>query len=481
MLSPFTHGRRGPATWACELPFICEAVACDAVGATAPLQTTLRPTRRRWRLRTVLASPRTPLPTGAEHMERSSISALVILVIVWLVASAFVLINRWLHDRRVRTLRRVVNGAPIPGAASIDTLDIVQRIVARRSRRAVYRLVADTSLPRHVTERCALYSLEKWGLARMLRDADPHGGPKWRRVSALLALAHIRAPGVHALLERALVDPDQDVASAALVALHRMGDRRAAEVLVAALAAGSHAPSRIATQLDMFPIPIDDLLQPLLTDARADARYWAVSLLRHAPDDPSLAARIAALATDPHPPVRRAVLGTLGALGAPGASHVAEQLLDDPVGYVRAHAVRLFADARTRDAGPDAVKEATSRLAPLLGDREWDVRLAVKESLVQLGPTAWRDIAAMLDSPDRFARNGAAEVLQNLGLVDRLVREIGDGGQANVELVDVLERAFRAGGHAMVGAAAARAAGTPAASAEALLARLGFAGTGLTE
>ncbi len=414
-------------------------------------------------------------------MERSSFWALGVLGLVWLLASSFVLLNRWLHDRRKRAMRTVVQRVVSPDDASLsgpDTPHLIERIIAHRSRRAVYRMVADTSLPRHVTESCVAYSMEKWGLPRMLGDAQPGARPKWRRVSALLALAHMRSPGVHALLEGALADADQDVAGAALVALHELGDRRAAEILVAALAAGSHAPSRIATQLDTFPTPIDDLLQPLLTDSRADARYWAVSLLRHSADLPALGASIAALAADPHPPVRKAVLGTLGALGALDARRVAERLLGDPVPYVRAHAVRLYADARLREAGPNAISGATIRLVPLLADKEWDVRLAVKESLVLLGPAAWRDIAVALEWPDRFARNGAAEVLQNLGLVDILVREIGSGADVDTEIIAVLERAFRAGGPAMVDAAAARAAGTPIASAEALLARLGFVGPG---
>jgi HEAT repeat protein len=262
------------------------------------------------------------------------------------------------------------------------------------------------------------------------------------------------------------------------VALHRLGDRAAATILVTALAERSHAPSRIASQLDQFPIPIADLLLPMLSDDRPDARYWAASLLRRYTETVGVGSAVAALANDPHPPVRRAVLGTLGALGAEDAVVVAEQLLGDPVGYVRAHAARLYATARLRDADEATVRATARRLVMHLGDAEWDVRLAVKESLVLLGPGCWRDVAVLLESPDRFARNGAAEVLQNLGLVDVLVRDIGNGATVDAELVGVLERAFRAGGPGMVDAAAARSAGRTAGSAEALLARLGFVGGG---
>ena len=42
------------------------------------------------------------------------------------------------------------------------------------------------------------------------------------------------------------------------------------------------------------------------------------------------------------------------------------------------------------------------------------MRTAAKDALVKLGPTTWHEVAAQLSSPDAFARNGAAEVLQNL-------------------------------------------------------------------
>lgn len=406
------------------------------------------------------------------------IAALASVVAIWVVASLYVILNRFVHDRRTRAVAEVARELARDGATpdSRGTLAAIQRIVSSRSRRAVYRMVGNTALPRLVTELCARYSLERWGLERMQRDALPDEGPKWRRISALFALAAIRAPDVHALLARALAERDADVAGAALVALHRLGDREAAEILVAALAERSYAPSRIASQLDQFPMPIADLLLPMLSDARPDARYWAVSLLRRYTTAAGVGAAVAALASDPHPPVRRAVLGTLGALGAEEAGNVAERLLGDPVGYVRAHAARLYATARQRDAKDATVRVTARRLVMHLGDAEWDVRLAVKESLVLLGPGCWRDVAVLLESPDRFARNGAAEVLQNLGLVDVLVRDIGGGATVDAELVGVLERAFRAGGPGMVDAAAARSAGRTTESAEALLARLGFVG-----
>ena len=75
------------------------------------------------------------------------------------------------------------------------------------------------------------------GLPQALRDATPHRGArrKWRRISALHVLLHARPTAIHALLRVALADADADVASAAATVLQRIGDRRAAEILIEGL------------------------------------------------------------------------------------------------------------------------------------------------------------------------------------------------------------------------------------------------------
>lgn len=65
-------------------------------------------------------------------------------------------------------------------------------------------------------------------------------------------------------------------------------------------------------------------------------------------------------------------------------------------------------------------------LAPLLRDSNWSVRRAAKRALEQLGRAAVPAVSPLLDGNDEFARNGAAEVLQNLGVVRDLVDDIAD-------------------------------------------------------
>jgi hypothetical protein len=320
-------------------------------------------------------------------------------------------------------------------------------------------MASSSAYPKWLTEVFAAYTVEHIGLKRIMLDAeDRNPRRKWRRILAFFTLARVRAPGVHEVLARAIASKDGDVAKAAAVALNEIGDRGAAEILLVALQRRSLAPSRVAAHLDGFPTAIDDLLRPLLKNPQKHTRYWAVSLLAQYPGVVGLADEVAPLADDADPLVRKAALATLGGLAGDIVIRTARRKLDDPVWFVRSTAIRVL--ARAGDIQQDLVARDTIAhwIAPALSDREWEVRLAAKESLARLGPGSWRVVAAELDSADEFARNGAAEVLQNSGLLDWTIREVSSGGQANTELVEVLKLALHEGGPAMADAAYARAA-----------------------
>jgi HEAT repeat protein len=240
--------------------------------------------------------------------------------------------------------------------------------------------------------------------------------------------------------------------------------------LIDALVRESFSASRIATQLDQFPIPIAHLVRPLLASPRPHARYWAASLLRRYPDTPGLSSELAALTADAHAPARKAAMESLAAMNESTAMVVAKRLVRDPVAYVRARAVRAFAAAPSAKLNFMMRAARARNIAPMLADSEWQVRQAAKEALVTLGAAIWREVAPYLDSPDRFARNGAAEVLQNLGLIDQLVQSDAPG----VGALDVLERSFREGGPGVVAAAIARAHEPPVPEVASLLERFGY-------
>jgi HEAT repeat protein len=182
------------------------------------------------------------------------------------------------------------------------------------------------------------------------------------------------------------------------------------------------------------------------------------------------------LSTDESAPVRKVALEALAGVKPSAAIPIAVVGMGDPVGYVRSRAIRTLARLGTHARRSPVRHEIARHIVSMLADDEWEVRLAAKESLTSMGPEIWREVAAGLDSEDRFARNSAAEVLQNLGLLDRLIDDVGRGVEPSAEVVGVLDRAFREGGPGLVDAALARSNPEQFASIEQLMNRLQFVG-----
>ena len=380
---------------------------------------------------------------------------------LWLGFSGWVVVDRVRYDRRSRRLASIQRALADPTLAALPALErgaAVRDMLGRLPTLEVYRMMGNADLPPWVREQCGAHALEHVGLQPMLDDAKAHRGArqKWRRISALSALVYARPASIHALLRQALADADADVASAAASVLQRLGDRRAAEILVGGLRASRLPASRIAARLSRFTIPFDDLLVPLLTSPRPEARYWAVTMLRKYHDYGVLVESILPLVDDSDAPVRKAALLTLAAMQAPDLVRLATWRLTDPAPFVRSAALHALAQAGERT--PDRTRRSAlaTTIAPALADRDWSVRTAAKEALARLGPATWRVVAAQLSSDDRFARNGAAEVLQNLGVLDWTLRGIANGVRQSPEAVDVLKRALREGGVPMADAAMVR-------------------------
>jgi HEAT repeat protein len=400
---------------------------------------------------------------------------------LWLAMSSWTVVDRVRHDRQqglLRSVQRTLSDPSLVALPPLERLAAVRELLTRLPIDVAYRMTGDADLASWVREACGRYALETIGLERMLRDAAPHKGVrrKWRRISALHALVYARPDSIHALLRAALADADADVASAAASVLQRIGDERAAEILIGGLRSARLPASRIAARLARFTIPIDDMLRPLLTSPRAEARYWAATLLRNQHDHSGLSAEIVPLVDDADAPVRKAALLTLAAMQSPETGRLATWRLTDPVPYVRSAAIDAL--AQTGERTPDRARRQAiaAGIAGALADRDWSVRSTAKDALARLGPATWRAVAAQLSSNDAFARNGAAEVLQNLGVLDWTLRGIASGVRPTDEALDVLKRALKEGGVAMADAAVLRSKTEPIPDIHALLQSLELQG-----
>lgn len=383
--------------------------------------------------------------------------ALGALALVWVGVSAYVIVSRALFDLAglsFHTARRVLDRRLARGASPEDAL-------AGLPRRTLAGIAADASTPPPIAHAAARRLLNRRP-ARIVSQARSHRSEtdKWRRLAALRILSLAGSPSAMPELFRALADVDPEVVGGAVAILGARSDRESAELLVVALRDGRYSRSRIAAQLDAFPVPVSDLLRPLLDDPDPSIRQWGATLLGRYPDA-EIDLELATLIVDEDPQVRSAVLKSLARNGSRFATPAAVTALEDPVWFVRIHAVRALGRLGQVDQAAEVVG--------LLADPQWWVRTAAKESLQEIGDPAKSAVLAALKSDDRFVRDGAAEVLQNIGVVDELILRLEHSPHDELAL-RTLRSIFGSGGQAIAGAAMQRAVASGSTRAAELLA-----------
>jgi HEAT repeat protein len=370
--------------------------------------------------------------------------ALGALVLLWVGVSAYVVVTRALFDLAglsFHTARRVLDRRLARGASAEDAL-------AGLPRRTLAGIAADASTPLPIAEAAARRLVAR-RRGRLLRQARSHRSDtdKWRRLAALRILSLSGSKIAKPELARALHDKDPDVIGGAVAILGGRDDAESARMLVNALREGRYSRSRIAAQLDAFRTPITDLLRPLLDDPDPGVRQWGATLLgRYA--DPEIELELATLIVDDDPQVRSAVIKSLSANSSRLAAPAAVTALGDPIWFVRVHAARALGRLGKAELAPEIVA--------LLADPQWWVRSAAKESLQELGPRAEPAVLHALKSDDVFVRNGAAEVLQNMGVVDELMQRLEQSPRDELAL-RTLRSIFQGGGPAIADAARRRA------------------------
>jgi len=202
-------------------------------------------------------------------------------------------------------------------------------------------------------------------------------------------------------------------------------------VLVAVLRDEGYSRARVAAALDAMTVSRADLLEPLFHASDPIARFWAARLAARI-GATQWADTIRVMATDPQPSVRRAALEALGVLGTPQDRALLLACFTDAVPFVRTHAARAVA------AFGDA--DVATRLAGLLSDRQWMVRAAARYSLRRIGSTANDALIAALWSSDRFAANGASEVLFQTGAMMEMARRVLDVPLTSSEAASAVQR-----------------------------------------
>lgn len=413
------------------------------------------------------------MPTPSQLLEILLLPAFYLALGTWIVVSLVLLLRGLAGGRRALALAR----------ARSQLEAIGERVDAEEEHSALIALVATlpeaTLLPlcASAPDDARSRRLAETIIARLGRDtlerlsATPgHSRDNSRRIAAMQVLARAQSPGVTTLLARVVDDPDPEIVGACLALLGSVPDETAAAALIDALKQAKYTPSRIATYLDRFERPIGADLRPLLHHPDPNVRYWGATLLSRHPV-PGIERDLAALAADPAPLVRKAAVASLAQIGGPAVGPVARSLISDGTWFVRAHAARAL--ATTGDS------EVAEEIAPLLADREWWVRLAAKESLQQLGDEVWSVLVPYLDHEDGFARNGAAEVLQNIGVLDSLIVLEAVTANPSTAKLEMLRKIASAGGTRMTAALLERVDARTRPRVRALLETLGLEPAGV--
>ena len=378
-------------------------------------------------------------------------------------------------DRKRRQARTVVaeilaalDDEAVRGTALAGRIELARPRLAKISRDMILHTAADTGTPRHVFDVLARHLVDTWGLHTLYREAAFHRASRdvWRRSASLKILFNLDHPKAFDLLAAAAQGPNADIASVAFALLGTSSDPRAVEILIEALKAGRHPASRIAVHLEHSPLRPVEAYRQLLQDGNSIVRFWGATLLAQFPDYGWIEAELLPLTEDADPRVRKAAIQTLGKVGEDASAEAALRLLRDPKPFVRAHAARALAELDRTDLA--------SSVAELLGDADWWVRSAAKHSLEMMGADVWPALMRMLDHPDGFVRNGAAEVFQNLGILDNLIIMEAASDSPSREKIELLRRIATAGGTRMTTSLMERVGGATAPRVRTLLSAIGL-------
>jgi HEAT repeat protein len=335
-----------------------------------------------------------------------------------------------LVDVLVLDVALLVLALSVPVWIALSVAIVFGRLRYERSHREVTSIPLSERTARRLVRRASGSPRTEWG--------------RWRRVTALQRLEQAHHPAVQRLIRRVLVDADPKIAAAAVRTLGDIGDEWAIDLLLDALRRGHGQRSRVASELErLAPAPGPKLL-PLLRDWNPTVRFWGATLLRPYPDLGDAA--LIELTWDSDPNVRAAAVETLGTRSGPAVGVALLARLDDSEWFVRVHAARA--------AGHVLGAEAAPTVARHLAEQRWWVRTAAKDALRGMGSDAVPSLLAILGHEDPFARNGAAEVLQDIGFVDFLALDNPRSA--------LLERIYAAGGERFREAAEARIDGIPA-------------------
>ncbi len=270
----------------------------------------------------------------------------------------------------------------------------------------------------------SLYGLA-WFKDRRMRDLRSRR--KARRSDAARRLGRIGDPDCVGALKALLEDGREEVREAALFSLGRIGTREALEAMLSGLEKGGRwSQEKAAEAVEEAGDESRLVLRELLESEDPRHRAFAAEVLGGVGGEEEALLLERALG-DGEVDVRARAAASLGRMARPASRSALVGAIEDPAWEVRAQAVKAL--GRIGD-GEDAPV-----LARALRDSEWWVRNNAAAALREIGAAGEPFLVESLWSEDRFARETAAQALEESGAVERMVREL--------EVDEGMERAQR--------------------------------------
>jgi HEAT repeat protein len=261
-----------------------------------------------------------------------------------------------------------------------------------------------------------LYELSGFAEKSLRRLRSPF---KSRRSDAARRLGRICDPKAVPQLKELLWDSKEEVKEAALYALGRIGTRDSLQAMLEALKWGDRwTQEKVAEAVEETGDESRRLLLELLKDENPVRRTFAAEVMGRVGGAEEAVFLEEALA-DEDMDVRARAADSLGELRHGPSRPALLGALDDQSWQVRSQAAKAL--------GRIGEAEDAPRLREALRDREWWVRNNAAAALREMGEAGEGPLVDALWDEDRFARETAAQALEESSVVERIIKEIREG------------------------------------------------------
>ena len=332
--------------------------------------------------------------------------ALAVAVVILAMAMLLHMVVRALsrtHTERQREMDGLVLASLQSGAQADELVLRLQQSNSDLSRRALVHALRSLGEPYF---QFVSYVYDRLNLsAHAMRDLRSY---RWiRRAEAALELGAFRRPEVLSDGLALLRDPQPEVRMAAARALSDLGSPQAVRALLESIPLATRwAISDMVDLVRVFGEAAGpELLATLSQSPVRQARLAAIEALGEIAHAPAYALILPFL-SDPDMEFRVTATRALGRLGGHGVYEALGRAVKDSAWQVRAVAARALGAYRGA--------EACAILEGALTDAAWWVRLNAADALAQQSTLGAESLRKQLNSPDVFARDIAAQMLQQL-------------------------------------------------------------------